>query len=375
MNMKVNSFTKKIFFIAEAGVNHNGSLTIAKQLIDTAKEAGADAVKFQSFHADDLVCFNAPKAEYQKKTTFSDHSQYEMLKSLELSESEQITLFNYCQSKKILFMSSPFDLISAHFIINNLNSPIIKIPSGEITNLPLLVTIARSGKKVILSTGMCTLGEIEIALSILAHGYIYPNEQTYPTLSLCEDTYHSKHGQSILQNHVTLLHCTTEYPAPFEEVNLRVLKTLKSAFKLPVGYSDHTLGTAVSIAAVACGAQVIEKHFTLDKTLPGPDHQASLEPNELAFSVKSIRQVELALGTSKKIPSSSEFKNRSIARKSLVALKSIKQGDQFDASNMGCKRPGSGISAIYYSHFTNLQADRDYEQDELIGIAKRHTTD
>jgi len=358
-----NDSHKKTFIIAEAGVNHNGSLELAKRLVDEAAKAGADAVKFQTFSAEDLVCKSAPKADYQKKMNH-DQSQFDMLKSLELSASIQVELQQYCKKQSILFLSSPFDLKSINFLNDTLNLPMIKIPSGEVTNLPFLLKIARKGKPVILSTGMCTLGEIEIALSILAFGYVFPFEKF--NLLNAEEIYFSKEGQNILQQKISLLHCTTEYPAPFTEVNLRVITTLKNAFGLPVGYSDHTLGIAIAIAAVAAGASIIEKHFTLDKTMLGPDHKASLDPQELTAMVRGIREVELAMGTSKKMPTASEIKNRAIARKSLVSLEAINRGDLFSEMNLGCKRPGTGISPIQFYNYQNKCAERDYEKDELI---------
>lgn len=356
----------KTFIIAEAGVNHNGSLTLAKKLVDAAVAAGADAVKFQTFQAEDLVCTHAPKAEYQKASTSSDESQFEMLKSLELSKEHHLELFKYCKQQSIQFLSSPFDLNGVDFLTDIIDLPLIKIPSGEITNLPLLLKVARKNKNVILSTGMSTLGEIENALSILAFGYLLKNED--PTIDLLNENYYSDAGQEILRQKVSLLHCTTEYPTPFEEVNLRVMNTLKQAFGLPVGYSDHTLGIAVSIAAVANGATIIEKHFTLDKTMPGPDHKASLEPVELAAMIQGIRQVELAMGNTKKIPTKSELKNRAIARKSLVALEKITKGEPYSEKNLGCKRPGSGISPIQFYSMKEKVSDRDYEKDEMIGM-------
>lgn len=358
----------KTFIIAEAGVNHNGSLELAKQLVDVALEAGADAIKFQSFHAENLVCFNAPKAEYQKTWTSIKESQYEMLKLLELSEQHQIELHQYCKKNSILFLSSPFDLSSIDFLNHSLNLPLFKIPSGEITNYPLLIKIARTGKKSILSTGMSTLGEIESALSILAFGYLYQSETINPSKASSEEIYYSEQGQKILRENVSLLHCTSEYPAPFEETNLRVIQTLHHAFGLPIGYSDHTLGIAVAIAAVASGATIIEKHFTLSKSMSGPDHQASLEPHELTSMIKGIRQVELALGNSLKIPTKSELKNRVIARKSLVSLENIKKGDLFTEKTIGCKRPGNGVSPKEFYDYKDKCAERDYEKDELIGI-------
>jgi len=353
----------KTFIIAEAGVNHNGSYELAKQLIDVAHCAGADAVKFQTFRAEDLACTHAPKAEYQNRLIQDDVSQVAMLKSLELNDSAQRELQQYCKNKKILFLSSPFDLNSASFL-NALNLPMIKIPSGEITNFPLLFKIAKADKSVILSTGMSTLGDIESALSILACGYL--QQAALTNQSEIENCYYSELGQAILKEKVSLLHCVTEYPAPFYEVNLNAIKTLQTAFGLRVGYSDHTMGIAISLGAVALGATIIEKHFTLDKALPGPDHQASLSPNELCDLVKGIREVELALGNGQKIPAKSELQNRSIARKSIVALKTIKKGDILTDNNIGCKRPGSGITAAKFYSYINSCANRHYEPDELI---------
>jgi len=357
-----------VYIIAEAGVNHNGSLEMAKRLVDVAATAKANAVKFQTFNTEDLVCLTAPKAEYQHKSSIDNESQFQMLKSLELNHAAQIELQHYCQSKHIEFLSSPFDLKSVDFLCRTLNVPLVKIASGEITNLPLLIKISQTGKPVILSTGMSTLNEIETALMILTYGYLYPENEFLPSLQECENVYFSKLGQHALQEKVSLLHCTSEYPAPFPDVNLRVIKTLNDAFQLPVGYSDHTLGIGIAIAAVACGATIIEKHFTLDKNLIGPDHQASLDPQELNLMVQHIREVESALGSSKKIPVRSELKNRSIARKSLVALKKISVGDKLTQENVGCKRPGNGISPLRFSDIQNTYAVRHYEPDELIGV-------
>ena len=361
-------YMEKIFIIAEAGVNHNGSLAMAKQLIDAAVNAKADAVKFQTFCTEDLVSKNAPKAEYQSKKTTNHESQYEMLKSLELTEDAQKELQLYCKKRCILFLSSPFDLKSLHFLHDTLNVPIIKIASGEITHLPLLLRSAQTGKKIILSTGMSSLGEIETALAILAFGYLNSTETFYPSINVCLDFFYSDEGQFILAEKVSLLHCTSEYPAPFDEINLRALRTLHLAFGLPLGYSDHTVGTAISMAAVACGAKIIEKHFTLYKKLPGPDHTASLDPDELSALVTGIRQVEQALGHSKKIPTLSEMKNRLIARKSLVAITKIQCGDLLTEQNMGSKRPGHGISPLYFDQMKDTRADRDYEPDELLTL-------
>ncbi len=330
------------FIIAEAGVNHNGSLELAKKLVDIAVEAGADAIKFQTFKANKISVRNAPKADYQKETTNKNESQFDMLKKLELDEVSHKILIDYSIKKGIEFLSTPFDLESAEFLTGQLNLPKIKISSGDITNAPLLLKIAKTGIPVILSTGMSTLSEIEEALSVLAYGYTNFTEK--PSLDIFTKAFASIEGQQFLQEKVTLLHCTSEYPAPFDEVNLKAMDTIKNAFQLPVGLSDHTPGIAVPIAAVARGARIIEKHFTLDKNLPGPDHKASLEPNELKEMVRSIRQVEAALGSPIKSPTLSELKNKTVVRKSLVIASKVKQGENFTEENLTVKRPGNGIS-------------------------------
>ncbi|CUU69031.1 general stress protein 14 (GSP14) [Campylobacter hyointestinalis] len=330
----------KVFIIAEAGVNHNGSLELAKKLIDEAVVAGADAVKFQTFKAELCISKNADKAEYQKQTTDKNESQFDMIKKLELNEYAHTELIKYCKIKNIMFLSTPFDLQSVD-LLNGFGLEIFKIPSGEITNLPYLRKIASLNKKVILSTGMANLGEIEAALEIL-----------------------TKNGTA--KENITILHANTEYPTPFRDVNLKAMLTIRGAFGVKVGYSDHTPGIEVPIAAVALGATVIEKHFTLDKTMPGPDHKASLEPSELQSMVKAIRNIEIALGDGIKKASSSESKNKPIARKSIVAKCDIKKGDLFSESNLTIKRPGSGISPMRWDEVIGLRATRDYKEDELI---------
>lgn len=352
-----------VYIIAEAGVNHNGSLDLAKKLIDVAVEAGADAVKFQTFKADTLVSKKAEKADYQKQATSEDESQYEMIKKLELDEDAHRLLIDYCKNSGIQFLSTPFDLVSVDLLARTFNLPCIKIPSGDITNAPLLLKIAQTGKPVILSTGMSTLGEIEDALGVLAFGYLGNSE---PSIAAFRAAYCSAQGQMCLLNKVTLLHCTTEYPAPIIDVNLKVMDTLKNAFALPVGYSDHTEGIAVPIAAVARGAVVIEKHFTLDRTLPGPDHKASLEPTELSQMVRSIRDVEQALGVGTKHPTPSELKNTAVARKSLVAARTIEAGELFTAENIAIKRPGNGLSPMQYWELLDRMATRFISADEEI---------
>ncbi|EFO6606596.1 N-acetylneuraminate synthase [Campylobacter upsaliensis] len=329
---------KKVLIIAEAGVNHNGDINLAKKLIEQAAKAGADVVKFQTFKANSCVSVSAKKAKYQLETTAKEESQLEMIKKLELSYESHFELMKHCKKHGIAFLSTPFDLESVEFL-RGLDLPYFKIPSGEITNLPYLKAVAKCKKKVLLSTGMANLGEIEAALTILR-----------------------KNGT----RNITLLHCNTEYPTPFEDVNLNALKTLKEAFKLEVGYSDHTEGIVASLGAVALGAVVIEKHFTLDKTMEGPDHRASLEFEELRALCKGIRELEKALGSGIKKASKSEAKNKIIARKSLVAKREIQKGEKFSEQNLTTKRPGSGISAMRYEEYLGKRALKTYKKDELI---------
>lgn len=329
-----------VVIIAEAGVNHNGSLELARQLIDKAAMAGADIVKFQTFKAERLVSKYAKKADYQKRTTNVDESQYCMIKKLELDFNAHLDLIRYAKEKGIVFLSTAFDIESAE-LLNTLGLSIFKIPSGEITNLPYLQKIGSFGKKVILSTGMANLGEIEYALNVLREA-----------------------GTS----EFIVLHCNTEYPTPMEDVNLLAMNTIKCAFDVQVGYSDHTLGIEIPIAAVALGARVIEKHFTLDRNMEGPDHKASLEPNELKQMITSIRNIEMALGTGIKAPSNSEMKNRAIARKSIVAIKVINEGEIFTEENIAIKRPGDGISPVRWYEIIGKRARRHYKEDELIDL-------
>lgn len=356
---------KAVYIIAEAGVNHNGSLEMAMQLIDVAAKAGADAVKFQTFKAEKLATSAVSKANYQINKSSLQETQQEMLKKYELDEAAHIKLLQHCQEKQIDFLSSPFDLESLDLLANKLKLNCIKIPSGEITNAPMLLKIAQLGKKAILSTGMSTVQDIENALAVLAYGYLNSN-QNPQSLEECCKVYLNDEAKLALSNNVTLLHCTSEYPAPYDEVNLRAMDTLRDTFHLPVGFSDHTQGIAIPIAAVARGAEVIEKHFTLDKSLPGPDHQASIESFELLDMVKSIRQVEVSLGDGQKIPSKSELKNKDIVRKFLVALKAIKAGELFSKENLGVKRTGGGISAVEYWKMLGKKAQCDYQANEKI---------
>ena len=327
------------YIIAEAGVNHNGDIEIAKRLIDAAVNAGADAVKFQMFRADRLAASSAVMAEYQKKNIGSADSQQNMLKKLELSEKEHIALQDYCKDKKIEFLSSPFDVDSMRFLIS-IGMDTIKIPSGEITNYPYLREAAMCGKDIILSTGMSTMDEVRNAVGVF-RGYD-------------------------MEDRITLLHCNTQYPTPYEDVNLRAMLTLQEEFGCAVGYSDHTLGIEVPVAAVAMGASVIEKHFTLDRKMEGPDHKASLEPDELKAMVTAIRNVEQALGDGIKRVTDSERTNISVARKSIVAANDIKTGDVFTEDNLTTKRPGDGISPMKWNEIIGLRADRDYKTDDKI---------
>ena len=330
-----------MMIIAEAGVNHNGKLDLAKKLVDEAKSAGADVIKFQSFIAKNLVTKRAEKAGYQLQTTGSNEvSQYKMLKELELSFQEQRELFDYCEKIGILFSSTAFDFESIDFL-QNLSLPFWKIPSGEITNIPYLRRIGSLRTEIIMSTGMSSLMEIDSAITEL-----------------------EKAGTE--REKITILHCTTEYPAPFNEVNLLAMVTLRDAFKIKVGYSDHTIGIEIPIAAAAMGAHVIEKHFTLDRNMEGPDHKASLEPDELKKMIDSIRNVETAMGDGKKRITESEQKNRIAARKSIVANKTIHQGDIFSEENLTVKRPGNGISPLMWDFMIGRKAERDYQKDELI---------
>lgn len=351
-----------VYIIAEAGVNHNGSVEMAKQLVDAAANAGADAVKFQTFKAERLVSKFAQKADYQKRTTDAEESQFAMIKRLELDVDTHHILQQYCSEWKIEFLSTPFDIDSVD-LLTGLGVSRLKVPSGEITNAPLLLKVARTGLPLILSTGMSTLGEVEQALAVLAFGY---SGGEHPSRRAFAEAYTSPEAQTKLRENVTLLHCTTEYPTPFGDVNLRAMDTLHAAFGLPVGYSDHTEGIAVPIAAVARGAKLIEKHFTLDRTLPGPDHKASLEPDELTAMVRSIRDIEKALGNPRKAPAVSEVKNMDIARKSLVAARNIEKGETFTADNLTVKRPGSGRSPMDYWEVLGMPAERAYREDETI---------
>lgn len=326
------------FIIAEAGVNHNGNLDLAFRLAAEAKKAGADCIKFQTFVSENLVSKRAKKADYQIINTHNDDNQYAMLKKLELTKDDFIQLNEYCKQLGITFLSTAFDFESIN-VLRNIGLNAWKIPSGEITNLPYLIKIAEFNQPVIISTGMCDMEEVENAIKVIrANG--------------CED--------------ITLLHCTTEYPAPFFDVNLRAMISMKEKFNLPVGYSDHTNGIEIPIAAVALGASVIEKHFTLDKTMDGPDHKASLEPYELTKMVLGIRNIEIAMGDGIKKPSNSEIKNIEIARKSIIAKKNIIKGELLTVENITTKRPGNGISPMKWFEVLGTIAAKDFEEDEFI---------
>lgn len=349
--------------IAEAGVNHNGSLDRALALVETAATAGADVVKFQTFRAASLASKTAPKAAYQKRATDQAESQLEMLQRLELGESEHDQLIDACKARGIEFLSTPFDFGSLDLLAGRLNLPRLKIGSGEITNYPLLLAAAQTGKALILSTGMSTLAEVEGALGVLAFGYL---SRESPSLEAFAAAYGEPEGRVALAENVTLLHCTTEYPAPDGEVNLRAMDSLRETFGLPVGLSDHSQGIAIPIAAVGRGAVMIEKHFTLDRKLPGPDHKASLEPSELGEMIAAIRRVEAALGDGVKAPTPRERKNIPIARKSLVAARRIKAGESFTPENLTVKRSGNGISPLRYWDLLGQHATRNYAADEAI---------
>lgn len=355
----------RVFVIAEAGVNHNGDLELAKQLIVAAAEAGADAVKFQTFRADQLLTRGAAKADYQTRTTDRGESQFEMIRKLELTESDHTALIDHARMRGIAFLSSPFDVPSVRLLTERLGLRLLKIPSGEITNAPLLLAIARAAQRVILSTGMSTVADVQAALSVLAFGFTAPVMAT-PEAGDFDKAFASEAGMHALRLRVTLLHCTTEYPAPVGEVNLLAMDSLAARFALPVGYSDHTQGFHVSLAAVARGARVIEKHFTLDRELPGPDHSASLEPNELRKMVLQIRDIEAALGDGDKRPTGSERKNLDVARKSLVAARAIRAGEVFAEENLAVKRPGGGASPFEYWRLLGQTAKRSYEADEAV---------
>lgn len=347
--------------IAEAGVNHNGDEKLAFKLVDAAHKAGADIVKFQTFKASKLVTANAQQADYQIANTQKVESQLDMLSRLELSFEFHLELIEYCKILGIEFLSTAFDSESLNFLVNDLGLKKLKIPSGELTNAPLVLEHARTGCDLIVSTGMATLAEIEMALGVIAFGYT-ANDMQAPSIEAFQSAYFSEQGQQALKAKVTILHCTTEYPAPMVDINLKAMDTLATAFNLPSGYSDHSKGITIPIAAVARGACIIEKHFTLDNDMEGPDHKASLEPDELTAMVNAIRNVELALGDGVKGPRPSEIKNKAIARKSLVAAKVIKAGEKYSADNLTIKRPGNGASPYLFWELLGKTASQDHEE-------------
>lgn len=352
------------FIIAEAGVNHNGSMDMAKDLIHAARDAGADAVKFQSFRASHLVSKTAPKADYQKENTGTTESQFEMLKKLELSPEDHHLLIEECRKCKIDFLSTPFDTEGAKILVRDYGLKKLKIPSGEITNAPMLFEVGRLGVPVILSTGMSTLEDIRQALGVYALGV--EGDSAKLKSADFDMVWDNAKSQGLLKDKISLLHCTTEYPTPYSDVNLRAMDLMRREFELEIGLSDHSAGIMVPVAAVARGATIIEKHFTMDRSLPGPDHKASLEPKELIAMVEAIRATEQALGKEQKEPAPSEKKNMAIARKSLVAARAITKGELFNEENLTIKRPGDGVSPFRYWDLLGRSADRDYAEEELI---------
>ncbi len=356
----------KTLIIAEAGVNHNGSLKLAKRLVDAAKKAGADIVKFQSFRTDEIVTRVTPKARYQETDHGSSSRQFEMLRKLELSPAAFGELAGYCKRKRIEFLATPFDPVSLHFL-KGIGMKRIKISSGELTNGPLLLAAARTRLPVILATGMSDLSDVREALAVLAFGYLNPVAAS-PTSPGLKKIIRTGKAQKILQRKVTLLHCTTEYPAPFEEVNLKAMDMLRNEFGCAVGLSDHTPGIAISLGAAARGAAVVEKHFTLSRKMPGPDHKASLEPFELRAMVEGIRQLEKAMGDGVKRVMPSEKKNVWAARRSLVAARSIRRGELFSKENLTAKRAGKGLTPMAYWDFMGKKAQKNYAKDQKVKV-------
>lgn len=351
--------------IAEAGVNHNGKKDLAFKLIDAANNAGANIVKFQTFKANNLVTKQAPMASYQISNTKNTDSQFDMLSKLELSREDHFELLDYCKKLDIEFLSTAFDSDSLKFLVEEVGLKRLKIPSGELTNAPFVLEHARTGCDLIVSTGCANLAEIESALGVIAFG-LTASKTCEPNQSLFEEAYLSDEGQRALKSKVTLLHCTTEYPAPYSEINLRAIETLASTFRLPVGFSDHSTGISAPLASISLGVCILEKHFTLDKLLEGPDHKASLNPAELKEMINGIRQIELALGDGLKKPTISELRNRSVIRKSLVAQKLIKSGDVLTAENVAIKRPGDGITPYKYWDYLGESASKEYLPGDMI---------
>ena len=355
----------RCFIIAEAGVNHNGSIETAKEMISLASNAGVDAIKFQTFKAQKIATRGAGKAQYQKERTDHSETHFEMLQRLELSDQGFLELKEMCEKVGIEFMSTAFDTESFEFLAQKAGVKRFKIPSGEITNAPLLLNHALSKKDIILSTGMASLGDIEAALSVLAYGFINGDKNNV-TFDACYEEYCSPKGQEVLRGKVTLMHCTSEYPTPYENVNLRALQTLNTSFRLPVGISDHSLGLEVPVAAIALGATVIEKHFTLDKMMPGPDHRSSLDTIELRGLVEAVRNTELALGDGVKYPRGDELLNRDTVRKNIVASKPILTGEVFTSDNIDIKRGKKGLSPIFYWNLLGKKSSNDLAVDDPV---------
>lgn len=354
----------RVFLIAEVGVNHDGSIDKARALIDIAADAGADAVKFQTFQADKLVSRDAPQAEYQKRNLGEpEGSQWELLKRLELNDEDHEIAAAHCVARGIEFMSTPFDLDSARFLVDGLNVKRLKVSSGDLPNAPFLHALAKLGRPIILSSGMALLGDIELALSVVAHAL---TAGTPPSRDAFRTAYASDEGQAALKQHISLLHCTTEYPAPPDAINLRAMDTLADAFGLTTGYSDHSLGISVSLAAAARGARIIEKHITLDSKAHGPDHAASLEPEAFRQLVAGVREIERALGSARKRSLPAEEGNRAVATKGLVAARPIKAGETFTAENLAVKRPATGLPPADYWALIGTAAPRDYDADAPI---------
>jgi len=357
----------KTYVIAEAGVNHNGDIDMALELIEKAAEVGADAIKFQTYKAENLVTKQAKKAEYQSKATGSENTQLQMLKDLELEYEDHFQLMDCCKDTNIDFLSTAFDIDSLRFLSNDLQLGTLKIPSGELTNSPILIEFAKTGCEIIISSGMSDIEEIGDALGALAFGFLYGNNEKFqPSRTIFNETLKTKESQLYLSEKVTLLHCLTEYPAPTDEINLNAIQTLRNIFNIRVGYSDHTEGVLASLIAVSHGATIIEKHLTLDKNLPGPDHKASLEPEEFKLLVDQIRLTEKMMGDGKKRLMPSELKNVANARKSIIASSKINKGETFTHENLSIKRPGSGVSPIYYWDLLGAKAEKNYEVDDLI---------
>jgi len=353
------------FIIAEAGVNHNGDLDRAVEMVEVASRSGADAIKFQTFKTEKIVSALAPKASYQKRNTGDSGSQFDMLKRLELSYEDHSVIAEVSKKNGIEFMSTPFDIDSAAFLVQTIGVERVKVGSGELTNAPLLLELAKSKKPLILSTGMANIYEIENALGVIAYGYTNTFKDPSPNINF-KSYLDDKKLKMNLKRNVTLLHCTSDYPALPETINLSAIRTLREGFGLSVGFSDHSEGISIAVAAVALGASVVEKHFTLDRSLPGPDHGASLEPKELDAMVLEIRKVEKAIGSGEKVPVEEEKKTAEVARKSLVAIEKIKTGEIFSKNNLGVKRPGNGVSPFRFWEYLGKKAQRQYEKDEMI---------